>query len=71
MINPTISIRKNISGSYDISTNINCDAEFDKYRKLPNNGERIVEVVNKLLGDYKTLPIILNHANIENFADVK
>jgi hypothetical protein len=71
MINPTISIRKNINGSYDISTNINCDAEFDKYRKLPNNGDRIVEIVNMLLCDFKTLPIFLNHSCIENFADVK
>lgn len=71
MINPTITIRKNISGSYDISTNINQDAEFDKYRKLPNNGERIVEIVNMILGDFKTLPTNLKHAVIENFADVK
>lgn len=71
MINPTISIRKNISGSYDISTNINQDAEFDKYRKLPNNGDRIVEIVNMILGDFKTLPTNLKHAVIENFNDVK
>lgn len=71
MINPTITIRKNISGSYDISTNINCDAEFDKIRKLPNNGDRIVEIVNNLLGDFKTLPTNLKHSVIENFDDVK
>lgn len=71
MINPTITIRKNISGSYDISTNINQYAEFDKYRKLPNNGDRIVEIVNMILGDFKTLPANLKHASIENFNDVK
>ena len=71
MINPSITIRKNISGSYDISTNINQDAEFDKIRKLPNNGDRIVEILNMILGDFKTLPTNLKHAVIENFADVK
>lgn len=71
MINPSITIRKNISGSYDISTNINQDAEFDKIRKLPNDGDRIVEIVNMILGDFKTLPTNLKHAVIENFKDVK
>lgn len=71
MINPTITIRKNISGSYDISTNINQYAEFDKIRKLPNDGDRIVEIVNMILGDFKTLPTNLRHSVIENFPDVK
>ena len=71
MINPTITIRKNISGSYDISTNINQNAEFDKIRKLPSNGDRIVEIVNMLLDGFKTLPTSLKHSSIENFKDVK
>lgn len=71
MISPIIEIRKSINGSYDISTNINMDAKIDKIRKLPNNGDRIIEIINMLLGDFKTLPIKLKHTNIENFDDVK
>ena len=47
------------------------DAKIDKIRKLPNNGDRIVEIINMLLGDFKTLPTKLNHTTIENFDDVK
>ena len=64
MINPKIEIRKNIKGNYDILTNICNENDFDKFRQLPNDCEKIVNILDALIGDYITLPVKLIHSNI-------
>lgn len=70
MIDPRVEIRKDINGKYDILTNITATNDFDKIRKLPDDGIRIIEILNELLCGYKTLPRKLVHSNINIFKDV-
>lgn len=64
MINPQIEIRKNINGNYDILTNICKENDFDKFRQLPKDGEKIINILDALIGDYIKLPVKLIHSNI-------
>lgn len=64
MINPQIEIRKNLNGNYDILTNICKENDFDKFRQLPKDGEKIINILDALIGDYIKLPDKLIHSNI-------